>query len=272
MNKRQLFATGLIAGVMCATSTRADERRFTYTYEPETLPQGAFEFENWVTWRGGRTDAVGQGNYSRWDLRQEIEYGVTDRYTAAFYVNESSVSYDRPPTGANVSEFTFEGVSIENRYMVLNPAEHKIGLTLYLEGTISGSEAEVETKIILGQRHGLWKWAFNLIYANEWEDDFSEIEGEAGASFGIARDLGKHWSVGLELRNKNLFPEYEEWESSAIYLGPTIGYRHEKFWAALSVLPQIYGWNNSASQDGNSNLDLSSNEKINVRLLFGLNF
>ena len=78
--------------------------------------------------------------------------------------------------------------------------------------------------------------------------------------------------MGLELRNKNLFPEYEEWESSAIYLGPTIGYRHEKFWAALSVLPQIYGWNNSASQDGNSNLDLSSNEKINVRLLFGLNF
>jgi hypothetical protein len=60
MNKRRLFATGLIAGVMCATSTRADERRFTYTYGPETLPQGAFEFENWVTWRSGHTDAVRQ--------------------------------------------------------------------------------------------------------------------------------------------------------------------------------------------------------------------
>ena len=263
---------GLLAGVVCTTSARADERRFTYVYEPETLPQGAFEFENWVTWRAGRTGVVGQDNYNRWDLRQEIEYGVTDRYTAAFYVNESSTSYSDPFSGANQSEFSFEGVSLENRYMVLNPAEHKIGLTLYLEGTYSGKEAEIETKIILGQRHGPWKWAVNFNYANEWEDKLSKVEGEAGASLGIARDLGKHWALGLELRNVNLFPNYQEWENSALYLGPTLSYRHEKFWAALSVLPQIYGWNNSASQDGNSQRELNDNEKINVRLLFGINF
>jgi hypothetical protein len=60
-----MFVTGLLAGVICATSTHADERRFTYTYEPETLPQGTFEFENWVTWRAGRTAAVGQDNFNR---------------------------------------------------------------------------------------------------------------------------------------------------------------------------------------------------------------
>ncbi len=48
--------------------------------------------------------------------------------------------------------------------MVLNPAEHAVGLTLYLEPRYSGDQAEVEEKIILGQRHGNWKWAFNLTH------------------------------------------------------------------------------------------------------------
>ena len=41
--------------------------------------------------------------------------------------------------------------------MVLNPAEHAVGLTLYLEPRYSGQEAEVEQRIILGRRQGDWK-------------------------------------------------------------------------------------------------------------------
>lgn len=272
MNMRRFILTGLLAGVVCATSTRADERRFTYVYEPETLPQGAFEVENWVTWRSQRSAAVGQDDFNRWDFRQELEYGVTDWYSAALYLNERQQSYRDPATGADHASFEWKGVSLENRFNVLNPASHKIGVTLYLEGRYSGEEASLEQKIIIGQRHGDWKWAFNLEHETEWEDDLSAVEGEFGASFGIARDLGKRWSLGLELRNVNIFPEYQSWKNSALYLGPTLSYRQEKWWAALTVLPQIYGWNNGASQDGNSQRELNDNEKINVRLLFGINF
>lgn len=264
------FLVGLLAGSLGALSGRADERRFTYTYEPETLPQGALEFENWVTLRSQRSGAVGQDNYNRWDLRQEIEYGVSDRYTAALYLNETSVSYRDPATDASQSEFSWKGVSLENRFNVLNPAISAVGLTLYLEGRYSGEEAAVEQKIILGQRYGPWKWAFNLEHETEWEDQLEAVEGEVGASLGLARDLGKNWSLGLELRNENLLPEYEAWENSALFLGPTLSFRQERWWAAFSVLPQIYGWNNSASQDGNSHLELNDHEKLNVRLLFGL--
>ena len=87
---------------------------------------------------------------------------------------------------------------------------------------------------------------------------------------GLARDLGKNWSLGLEFRNVNSFPEYDSWENSALYLGPVVSYRQDKWWAALTVLPQIYGWNNSSSDDGNPNKELRDNEKLNIRLLIGI--
>lgn len=40
--------------------SHADERRFTYTYEPETQLAGSLEFENWVTLGTQRNSAVGQ--------------------------------------------------------------------------------------------------------------------------------------------------------------------------------------------------------------------
>ncbi len=272
MKLSRSLCLGLLAGVMIVTSGRADERRFTYVYEPETLPAGAFEFENWVTLRAGRNATVGQENYNRWDLRQELEYGVTDWYTAALYLNETSESYRDATTGGNASAFDWKGVSLENRFNVLNPAAHRIGLTLYLEGRYSGEEAAVEEKIIIGQRHGNWKWAFNIGNETEWEDNLSKVEAELSASFGVARDLGRHWALGLEFRNENLLPEYKTWESSALFLGPVLSYRQEKWWAALTVMPQIYGWNNSPSQDGNRHLELNDHEKINIRLLSGFNF
>ena len=272
MKLNQVWFPSLLAGVVCLSSIRADERRFTYVYEPETLPAGAFEIENWVTLRAGRNKTVGQENYNRWDLRQELEFGVTDRYSAALYMNETAQSYRVPATGANESEFGWKGLSLENRFNVLNPATHMIGLTLYLEGRYSGEEAALEQKIIIGQRHGNWKWAFNIEHETEWEDNLRKVEGELGASLGIARDLGKHWALGLELRNENILPEYKSWENLALFLGPVLSYRQEKWWAALTVMPQIYGWNNSRSQDGNSHLELNDHEKLNIRLLFGFNF
>ena len=266
-----LLAGVLVTGALAVTS-HADDRRFTYTYEPETPVAGSLEVENWVTLGTQRSSAVGQKNYNQWDFRQELEYGVTDRYAVSLYVNEQATSFQNPGTGAHDSSFDWKGISLENRYNVLNPAEHAVGLTLYLEGTYSGTEAEIEEKVIIGQRHGDWKWAFNLIHATEWEDNLSKTEGEMGASFGLARDLGKHWSVGLELRVETLMPDYKEFESTAVFLGPVVSYRQEKWWAALTVMPQIHGWNKDGSADGNSHLELVDHEKVNVRLLFGLNF
>lgn len=267
---------GVLASGLCLTAARADERRFTYTYEPEVLPAGAMEFEQWITLRTQRTSGgeVKQGNYNLWEIREELEYGVTDNYSVSLYLNtaaESFRDYSQSPA-VDTSGFDFKGISIENRYMVVNPANHSVGLTLYLEPRFSGDEAEVEEKIILGQRFGDWKWAFNLVHATEWEDNLHSTEGELAADFGIACDLSPHWSVGLELRDHNELPDYSEWENTALFLGPVVSYRQEKWWAALSVMPQIYGANFSGNPDNDPHLELEGHERLNIRLLIGISF
>lgn len=266
-----LWLTVIAAGALAADAG-ATGRYFAYTYEPETMPAGATEFEQWVTLRSQRNRAVGQKNYTRWELRQELEHGFTDNYTASLYLNSKSESFRDYETDDEHSEFEFEGVSVENRYMVLNPAEHALGLTLYLEPAYSGDEAELEQKIIVGQRHGDWKWAFNLVHATEWELNESETEGEVELDLGVTRNLSPRWSVGLECRNHNELPEYEEWEHSAVFLGPVLTHTQEKWWATLSVLPQVYGeyLGDGDDPDGDSGLVLDEHERINARLIVGI--
>lgn len=271
MRYRALTLMGLTAGMVVWSTLNADDRRFTYVYEPETMVAGAMEFENWITLRRGRSAEAGKDHFSRWDLRQELEYGVTDRYQVALYLNEKAENYRDPGSGEDMGSFEFGGISLENQYNILNPAEHVVGFTGYLEGTYSGAEAEVEQKLIFGQRYGAWKWALNLEHATEWEHQLSDVEGEVGASLGVARDLGTHWAVGLELRSQSLLPDYERVEKTALYLGPVVSYRSGPWWAALTVMPQIRGWNHGGDPDGNGQLELTSNERIQVRFLLGIN-
>jgi hypothetical protein len=259
----------LVAVAILALSDKAygTERYFGYSYEPETMPAGTMEFEQWVTLRTQRTSNVGQQNYNKWELREELEYGVTDRYTFGFYLNAKDEHF----TGGGKG-FEFDGISLENRYLVLNPAEHAIGLTLYLEPRFSGDEAEVEQKIIIGQRYGDWKWAANLGHATEWENSLHEVEGEVEGSFGLSRDLTKHFAIGVEVRDVNALPNYDRWEYTALYAGPVAMYHQDKWWASLSVMPQVYGKNYLGDPDGYHHLVLDEQERVNVRLLFGVSF
>ena len=268
---RPQILPALLAAALCLTRALGDERHFAYTYEPETMIKGGFEVEQWATFRGQRSKKAGQDDFRQWEFRQEAEYGVTDRYSLALYANSELTSF-RDPSARRISEFKFTGVSIENRYMFVNPADHAVGLTLYFEPRFSGDELELEQRIILGQRWGDWKWALNLTHAAEWEEHFHEVHGEVEASFGLTRDLGKHWSLGLEFRNHSEVAAYREWEYSALFLGPAVNYRREKWWATLAVLPQIYGANFGADVDGNRHLVLDDQERINIRLLVGLSF
>src|SRR2546426_5119369 len=253
---KKIISMAALGGVLGLLTASATERFFTYTYEPETMPQGLWEYEQWVTLRAVRNETVGQENFNRWELRHELEYGVTDNYTLALYLNESLQNFRDPESHHNISHFQFDGVSLENRYLVLNPADRPVGLALYLEPRISGDEAELEQKIILGQRFGDWKWALNLTHATEWSEDFHATEGEVEVSLGVTRHLNNHWSVGLEARDHNELPEYRIWENTALYIGPVVTYRQEKWWATLTVMPQVFGANFHGDPDGNGYFEL----------------
>jgi len=112
----------------------------------------------------------------------------------------------------------------------------------------------------------------NLTHATEWSDAFRATEGELELSAGLARQLTHRWALGLEIRDHNELPDYRQWENTALYLGPTLSYRRLSWWAALSVMPQIYGWNAVDNPDRNTGLELEGHERLNVRLLFGFSF
>ncbi len=261
-----------ICGVL-ALPALATERLFTYTYEPETLPKGVFEVEQWVTARVGRNRAVGQEEFYRLQFREELEYGVTDNYQVALYFNHEYESYDIPG-GNSYSDYRQTGLSLENKYLLLNPAERPVGLALYLEPSWDWDEEtfKLEQKIILGQRHGDWKWALNLTHETEWEHEYEETVGEFEVTAGLTRVLSSRWALGLEMRHHAEIAEYEDWEGYAFYLGPVLSYRRDRWWAALTVMPQIYGANFEGNPDRNTHLDLDGHEKVNMRLLFGFSF
>jgi hypothetical protein len=261
-----------LAVLAALSSASATERFFTYTYEPETMPADAFEYEQWIGARIGRNEAVGQKDFNLWELRHEMEYGVTDNYSLSLYLNESLTAFEQPGTGRHVSHFQFDGVSLENRWMILNPADHIVGVALYLEPRISGTGGELEEKLILGQRVGDWKWALNLTHATEWSRDFHDTEGEVEVTFGLTRNLNKYWSLGLEAREHNELPEYRIWENTAFNLGPVVTYSRDRWWATLSVLPQIVGANFAENVDSNHNLELEGHERVDVRLIVGFSF
>jgi len=262
----------MLLGALSVVSTCANERYFGYTYEPETMVKGDLEYEQWVTLRAGRNKTVGQDHYNLWEFRHELEYGVTDNYTVSLYLNESLENFREVESGHNISDFRFDGVSLENRFMVLNPAEHSVGLSLYLEPRFGGHDSELEEKIIIGQRHGDWKWALNLTHATEWSRNFHETEGEVEVSFGITRRLNPRWSVGLEARDHNELPEYKTWENTAFYLGPVVTYQRSKWWATFTVMPQVVGANFEENVDGNHSLELEGHERWNIRLIVGFSF
>jgi len=272
MKVKLLQAFFVWAVLFSPAGLQATERFFTYTYEPETMPKGVLEYEQWLTLRAGRNSTVGQEQFNAWDLRHELEYGLTDNYTLSLYINESLTNFRQPESGHHISHFQFDGVSLENRYMLLNPVEHPIGLALYLEPRIAPGGAELEEKLILGQRWGEWKWALNLTHATEWANDFHSHEGEVEVSFGLTRHLNRHWSVGLELRDHNELPGYRIWENTAFYLGPVVTYQREQWWATLTIMPQIVGANFAENVDRDHQFELEGHERIDVRLIFGFMF
>lgn len=269
--KTKTIFTGLTCGVLTIASALAHERIFTCSYEPGTIPKGELEFEQWITTRAGRNSAVDQKDYFRLQFREEVEYGVTDNYQASLYFNHEYTHFT-DNAGQTTSRYEQKGFSLENKFMVLNPTEHKVGLALYLEPTYDGENFELEQKIIIGQRRGDWRWAFNLTHATEWEHHFRGKEGEFEATFGIAKKLSSRWTVGVEFRNHNEIPEYKEWENTAFYLGPVVTYKRGKWWTTLSVMPQVYGANFTGDPDNNHHLELEGHERVNVRLLFGFDF
>jgi hypothetical protein len=261
---------GVLAFLLSLTSLApADERLFTYSYEAEVLPQGGLEFEQWITNASGHASGV----FSRWKTREELEYGLTDKLSASLYLNFES-SYESLPGSAPASESSFDGVSTEWKYRLLNPDLDPLGLLLYFEPRYSGPELELEGKAVLQKNLGeSWMAVLNLTLENEYgfTADAQALHGELTGSGGLACKVTPQFSVGLEGQNLRVWPDWSSEGSSTWSLGPVLHLEQPKWWATFTVLPQVFGQPASLPGD-NRFLGDDDHAKVETRLVVGLNF
>jgi hypothetical protein len=265
---------GFCAAVLCLVRpAAATERHFGYTYESGVLNPGKAELEPWTTWRFGRADY-----FSRFDQRIEFELGVIQNLQTAFYWNFEAKSEDvtvtdattNPPTTKleRQTELAFASVSSEWKYKLMDPMADPLGFALYFEGSLGPVEAELEGKLIFDKRLKSVLLAANLVGEYEWEfDQPDKTVREATLELDLAAGyfLNPRFSVGLELRPVFEF-EGLDFEHAEMYAGPTLGYASERWWAALSIMPQAFAFKGATS--GNQNLE--SQERVQTRVLMGM--
>ena len=247
-----------------AAEAAASERRFTYTYESSVLHVGGREIEPWNTFRIGRSE-----HYSRLDTRLEAEMGVTDLLQTSIYLNLKSVSEDTPAGRESSTEI--EGISSEWKWKLSDPVADRFGFAFY--GEVSGGPAafELEGKLIADKRVGRWLGAVNVSYEHEWEfeeEDETKRESAFEVTAGSAWFLKPSVSLGIEVRSHTVFLPGDEPTRSALFAGPVVSYARGGWWITASVLPQLTAL--AGKSDGN--LDLVEHERVEARVLFGLEF
>ncbi len=257
----------LLAALGLAISqTHADERLFTYSYQAEVLPKGRAEFEQWITHSRGKEEGV----FSRWEFREELEYGLTEKLTTALYLNGRSTHSDGVPGRDDEDKFQFKGISSEWKYQLLNPYTQPVGLLAYGEVRYDGEEVELEEKLIFQKSFGeKWVLALNAAVEEEWAFESDETERELALEFsgGLSYRITPRWAIGLEALNRRFFGDYEGQLTDAYFVGPALHYGANRWWATLTVLPQVHG-----SPDTRSGLQLDEYARIEVRLIAGVNF
>ena len=277
MKNNSFKVIGLVVSLALgfSVSLKADERLFGYLYEADVLPKGALEFEQWATQANGQAAGV----FSRWKIREELEAGLTDDLAASLYLNfvSSYRSVIDPASQAtvNTSESAFDGLSTEWKWRVLNPNQGPMGLLLYFEPRYSGQELELETKVVLQSNLGEeWVACANVTaeqeygFAADGQTNVGKLEGGAG----IAYKCTPKFTVGLEGQNRRVWPgAWKLEQSSAWSAGPTLHYAAEKWWATLTILPQIQGWPETIPGDGRF-LGDDDASRVESRLIAGIGF
>ena len=278
-----------LAAVSLST-VRADENFFGYSYGAETLPKGKWEVYSWTT---ARLDK-GPGDYAAFDFKQELEYGITDRFQISLYVNERYHGYsdgaiEEDGEAKRLHRFAYNGNQLAFKYNLLSPFKDGIGLAFYVEpgySLVTGGageavlEWELETKVIL-QKNFLEDQlitTLNITSEFAWErprpSGGEKYEGELvlEATGGVAYRVAPKWFVGVEARYQTAFPNMDihKQESWGFFAGPAVHYGGERWWATLTWLPQITG--DAPASARSSRLDLEHHERQEIRLKVGYNF
>ena len=289
---KHLFSPGralsgaLFAGLLAATpsfvsTAQADEHLFGWVRGAETLPGGHADAYQFITLRTGKA----QGDYKGWDFNTEIEYGITDKFQIGIAAEQHYFDIDGVEELDNQNKYQFGGVELSAKYRILSPFKDKVGFAVRLEvaylphddvAGIDQEEFAIQPELILHKNFlddtlithvnfGI-KMAWGKKPAEEYD---YEMTFQGGA--GIAYRFAPNWFAGVEAHWRSEFPEADLGfhEHTVVFVGPSIHYGAQRWWATASWGYQIYGQGVDEPDHGKTFAEEARNE---FRLKIGFNF
>jgi hypothetical protein len=248
---------------------QAQDRNFGRTYTSNILPKGNFDIELWHTSRFGHEDQY----FHAMDQRVEYEVGLGRNVQTAFYFNRFQKSIS--DSADHINQSSEIGFSNEWKWKVTKPTA-AVGAALYGELGVKGDELELETKLILDRSFGKNLLAFNAVYEleleaerengeNEFELEETPLEFDLAYMYNFSTSFG----AGIEVVDHNEIA-HGLWEHSALFAGPTINYRGNRWFAILNFLPQMANLHKTSVAPKNKVLD--EHERAEARILIGFSF
>jgi hypothetical protein len=304
----RIAALGVLAALGLTGTARAGEPLFGYVYTTDLLPQGKSEIEQWGTWRHQKA----HGDFDLLEGRTAYEYGVTDAFQLAGYVNYSYAhAYHDAVDGSTVppeafadytvgadQHFTakrYVGVSVEGIWRLASPYTSPVGVAVYVEPTVGRNLRELESKLILQKNFLDDKLVFaaNLTLAQEGRylpadpqaepgspDARAHWDHETDANLGVAGSwrFTDNWSAGVEVEHEREYSSFSlrsRYRTNlANYIGPTLHYAGRHMFFTATLLNQVGG---GRSFDGSDVIEGGRNyaddfERYRLRVKFGYAF
>ena len=291
-------AVALSCGLALSQSAYSDEGLFGYVKGAEPLPKGAWDAEQWFTWRGGKE----QGSYNALDTKTEIEYGITDRFSTSVEmyglgINTSGLQLDAylPPDGKKYP-WRPAGVEAAVKYNYLTPALDDFGLAQYtslgyfwydvnsgyrkdvysFETMLIAQKYYMDGQLVVAGNPGIEAASATRMPIQNLPADFEwpltpEMEIAITASAGITYRIFSNWFVGAELFYQTEHETVVGQERWSLQGGPTIHYASKDWWATLTWLPQLVG--GGIPYPGQTyNLQLIEKTQQEIRFKIGINF
>ena len=242
----------VVISLCCQTAPcHAHDRKLVWSYETTTAAQGEWEYEQWVTYKGG---SAADPSSNRLDFREEIEHGITDNWQIAFYLSDWRVSWD-----ATSSQTQWRDVAFETIYRFTEPDTDILGSAIYGEVKVGDNLLVLEGKLLLEKDIGPLVMVYNFTLEAKWEGTrLTESVGEYKNSFGLSHPLGGGLSAGFELEQFSEAAAWEDWSASTVYAGPNAQYRSGKFF--VTAAPQWQVTNQDSEPD------------FRIRMIVGLEF
>jgi hypothetical protein len=248
------LAAGLGPALALATPACADEPLFGYVNTTDLLPKGKLQLETWATLQHG--DALGE--YRALQGRTEVDYGLTSRVQFTAYLNYSAFDAHIDTAAAralgltpegHVEDSQVDGVTGEVIWRLASPYLDPVGFAVLLDGTAGRGQEVVGVKAI-GQKNFRDD---TLVLAANIRADFGLREPRANDAFGLPSSrhvttfeasagasyrFRPNWSAALEVRARDVRAGGDSL-SRGVFLGPTIHYGGERWFATLTALKRI---------------------------------